>query len=52
MRQPQYMPDYLGIVLAGGQGKRLGLGVPKALARLVDETLLQRACRILGGFCA
>jgi molybdopterin-guanine dinucleotide biosynthesis protein A len=37
----------LGILLAGGQGRRLELGRPKALVTLAGETLLERACATL-----
>ena len=41
----------LGILLAGGRGTRLGLGVPKALARVGGITLLERALDTLGRCC-
>jgi molybdopterin-guanine dinucleotide biosynthesis protein A len=41
----------LGVLLAGGAGRRLGAGVPKALARVGGRTLLERAARVLGGAC-
>jgi molybdopterin-guanine dinucleotide biosynthesis protein A len=37
----------LGVLVAGGAGSRLGLGVPKALARLAGVTLLERGVAIL-----
>lgn len=37
----------LGVLVAGGRGDRLGLGRPKAWARLGGETLLARAARAL-----
>lgn len=40
-----------GGILAGGVGKRLGLGVPKALAMLEGQTLLARAVATLGEVC-
>jgi len=42
-------PAVVGIVLAGGQGFRLGLGRPKALAEMGGTTLLERAIAILAG---
>ncbi len=39
-------PPPIGVVLAAGRGRRLGLG-PKAWVRAQGETLLARACRIL-----
>ena len=36
-----------GIVLAGGQGSRLGLGPPKAVRIFAGLTLLEHACRVL-----
>jgi molybdopterin-guanine dinucleotide biosynthesis protein A len=39
----------LGIVLAGGRGSRLGLEVPKAMARVGGQTLLERAIATLVG---
>lgn len=41
----------LGVLVAGGAGSRLGLGVPKALARLGGVTLLERATAILAPVC-
>lgn len=37
----------LGLLIAGGQGRRLGAGVPKARVELAGLTLLQRAMAIL-----
>lgn len=45
------MAGTLGVLLAGGQGERLGLGVPKALVRLGGLTLLERACATLEPAC-
>ena len=42
----------LGVLLAGGQGERLGLGMPKAHAMLAGHTLFERALAALGGACA
>ena len=39
-----------GLVAAGGSGRRLGRG-PKALLRLADETLVERAARVLRPLC-
>jgi len=41
----------LGVVLAGGRGRRLGGGEPKAWARLAGRTLLERAVGTLGPLC-
>jgi molybdopterin-guanine dinucleotide biosynthesis protein A len=41
----------LGVLVAGGRGRRLGLGVPKALARYRGRTFLERALDALGGVC-
>jgi molybdopterin-guanine dinucleotide biosynthesis protein A len=41
----------LGIVLAGGEGRRLGGVVPKALARCAGRTLLERAVDTLAATC-
>jgi molybdenum cofactor guanylyltransferase len=45
------MATTLGILLAGGHGTRLGLGRPKALARLGGMTLLERSRAVLGAAC-
>jgi molybdopterin-guanine dinucleotide biosynthesis protein A len=45
------MATTLGILLAGGQGTRLGLGLPKALVRLGGLTLLERSRAVLGAVC-
>src|SRR5437763_13843367 len=41
----------LGILLAGGQGKRLGDKSPKALAECAGRTLLERALETLNALC-
>jgi molybdopterin-guanine dinucleotide biosynthesis protein A len=41
----------LGVLLAGGRGRRLGLAVPKALATLGGRTFLERALEALHGAC-
>jgi molybdopterin-guanine dinucleotide biosynthesis protein A len=41
----------LGVLLAGGRGTRLGLEVPKALARLGGLTLLERGLATLRASC-
>src|SRR5258705_12255293 len=41
----------LGVLLAGGRGRRLGLAVPKALATLAGRTFLDRALQALHGAC-
>jgi molybdopterin-guanine dinucleotide biosynthesis protein A len=41
----------LGVLVAGGQGARLGLGIPKALVRLGGRTLLERALATLAALC-
>src|SRR5262245_62700131 len=41
----------LGVLLAGGRGRRLALAVPKALATLGDRTFLDRALAALRGAC-
>ena len=41
------MPGTLGILVAGGQGSRLGLGIPKALAPFAGGTLLSHALATL-----
>jgi molybdopterin-guanine dinucleotide biosynthesis protein A len=45
------MGGTLGVLVAGGAGARLGLGVPKALARLAGLTLLDRAHATLARVC-
>ena len=45
------MTATLGVLLAGGAGSRLGLGVPKALVRVGDLTLLERGVRTLAQIC-
>jgi molybdopterin-guanine dinucleotide biosynthesis protein A len=45
------MPRPLGILVAGGRGRRLAAGAPKAHASLGRETLLERALQCLGGEC-
>jgi molybdopterin-guanine dinucleotide biosynthesis protein A len=42
----------LGVLLAGGQGERLGLGVPKALATLGGTTFYERALTALAALCS
>jgi molybdopterin-guanine dinucleotide biosynthesis protein A len=42
----------LGVLLAGGQGERLGLGVPKALATLGGMTFYERALTALTALCS
>lgn len=44
-------PGTLGVLLAGGRGRRLGLAVPKALATLGGRTFLELALEALGGAC-
>jgi molybdenum cofactor guanylyltransferase len=41
----------LGVLVAGGAGARLGLGIPKALARVGGMTLLERGLRTLAAVC-
>jgi molybdopterin-guanine dinucleotide biosynthesis protein A len=41
----------LGVVVAGGQGRRLGLGMPKALAPLRGVPLVGRAIATLAAVC-
>src|SRR6185503_5578319 len=41
----------LGVIVAGGQGRRLGLAVPKAMAPLLGITLLERAIATLAPAC-
>jgi molybdopterin-guanine dinucleotide biosynthesis protein A len=45
------MVTTLGILLAGGQGDRLGLGLPKALVRVGGLTLLERSRAVLRAAC-
>jgi molybdopterin-guanine dinucleotide biosynthesis protein A len=45
------VPRTLGVLVAGGQGTRLGLGVPKALARVGGITLLARGAATLEAVC-
>ena len=45
------MTRTLGIVVAGGRGRRLGGEVPKALVPLAGSTLLERAIRTLEPLC-
>lgn len=45
------MARVLGIVLAGGRGRRLAAGVPKALVVLGGRTLLARARATLAALC-
>lgn len=45
------MGDRLGVVVAGGQGRRLERGVPKALVSLAGVTLLERALQTLRPLC-
>jgi molybdopterin-guanine dinucleotide biosynthesis protein A len=45
------MPGTLGVLVAGGAGSRLGLGVAKALVRVGESTLLERALRTLAAAC-
>jgi len=45
------MAATLGVLVAGGAGVRLGLGVPKALARVGELTLLERGVRTLQAVC-
>ncbi|HEY2956165.1 MAG TPA: molybdenum cofactor guanylyltransferase [Candidatus Eisenbacteria bacterium] len=40
-----------GVIVAGGRGARLGLGEPKAFARVGGATLLARAEEALGALC-
>lgn len=41
----------LGVLVAGGRGKRLGLGHPKAMALVAGQTLLDRSLDTLGAVC-
>ena len=43
--------ETLGLIVAGGAGRRLGAGVPKAAARLGGCTLLERAVATLRPIC-
>jgi molybdopterin-guanine dinucleotide biosynthesis protein A len=45
------MLETLGVVVAGGRGRRLGLPVPKAMATLAGASLLERAVATLEGCC-
>ncbi|MBI1798574.1 MAG: molybdenum cofactor guanylyltransferase [Candidatus Eisenbacteria bacterium] len=45
------MEGWLGIVLAGGAGRRLALGAPKAMAQLEGRTLVSRAIERLREVC-
>ena len=45
------MAGTLGILLAGGRGRRLGLGPPKALASWAGGTLLDHALATLRAAC-
>lgn len=45
------MVDTLGVIVAGGRGRRLALGVPKALARLGGHSLLERTLTTAGALC-
>ena len=45
------MAGTLGVLVAGGEGSRLGLGIPKALVRLGETTLLERGWRTLMAVC-
>ncbi len=44
-------PPTLGVLLAGGQGRRMG-GADKGLLRIGEETILQRIVRRLSPTCA
>jgi molybdopterin-guanine dinucleotide biosynthesis protein A len=41
----------LGVLVAGGSGRRLGRGVPKALVQVAGRTLLERALAVLAEVC-
>ncbi len=41
----------LGVLLAGGRGRRLGAGMPKALVTVAGRTLLDRALDTLNSIC-
>src|SRR5262245_2653985 len=45
------MARTLGVLLAGGRGRRLSGSGPKALARLAGVTLLERAAHTLSAVC-
>jgi len=45
------MAGDLGVLVAGGRGRRLGAATPKALVRLAGVTLLERALAILSAVC-
>ena len=46
------MTGVLGVLIAGGRGRRLSGSTPKALVRLGGLTLLERAWGVLEGVCA
>jgi molybdopterin-guanine dinucleotide biosynthesis protein A len=41
----------LGVLVAGGRGRRMGLGFPKALLPLAGRTLLERGMDVLAATC-
>jgi len=45
------MARILGVLVAGGQGRRLGAGIPKALVEIAGVTLLDRSLAVLGQLC-
>ena len=45
------MAKTLAVIVAGGKGSRLGLGVPKAMARVGGLTLIERALRAVEPWC-
>ena len=45
------MSTFLGVLVAGGAGARLGLGRPKAEVALAGTTLLERGLRTLAACC-
>jgi molybdopterin-guanine dinucleotide biosynthesis protein A len=45
------MSRVLGLVIAGGRGRRMGTGVPKALLTLGGMTLLERTLRLVRSLC-
>ena len=45
------MAGTLGVLVAGGAGRRLGRGTPKALVEVAGRTLLERALATLGAAC-